>query len=482
MAKPKVSAKGISADLKAGMSDAELRSKYALTEKQLESIFRKLVTGGLFTEAELKSRAPVQAASQPAEGKAAAVLADIKARIHKMEIMSRHELSPSQYQAMVDKLVQSGALPQSEPDAREPKKTTKCPFCSATIPVGKERCEYCNQWLDGRDATPERERERLLATPIVRQTLVSDQYCPWEDRESLGLVNAFFQTAVKCLLSPSAFFSELPLEKGYINPLIFGVVASWFGIFIGLVGFMLIKGFGDFSGLVFGAGVAFVLIVPFAFLGLLIGGLLVHGCLMLVGGATSGLQATIRVVSYSACTQVFSAVPVVGPLVSWLYGVVLTVIGLKQTHDTSTGRAVAAVLMPVGIGVIIAVLTVVPVMIAALRSQPAEMSATEYTGERLPADLCEALNTYVSDVEAAGFLDDPKEVQSEIQRAMQELAGMLQQHARHPNIREVQQKAVEFANARLLLAMKDKLGPLSGIAQNLDPERVKKDLMAMCGN
>jgi competence protein ComGC len=46
MAKRTINAKEILADIKAGMNDASLMEKYELSEKSLQSVFKKLIDAG----------------------------------------------------------------------------------------------------------------------------------------------------------------------------------------------------------------------------------------------------------------------------------------------------------------------------------------------------------------------------------------------------------------------------------------------------
>lgn len=56
MSKKSVKASEVLKDIKAGMTDAALMEKYGLTEKGLESLFRKLLDGGLLKQSELDNR------------------------------------------------------------------------------------------------------------------------------------------------------------------------------------------------------------------------------------------------------------------------------------------------------------------------------------------------------------------------------------------------------------------------------------------
>ncbi len=56
--KKKISAKDALADIRSGMSDANLMSKYLLSNAGLQSLFDKLVTAGYIDLAEILARTP----------------------------------------------------------------------------------------------------------------------------------------------------------------------------------------------------------------------------------------------------------------------------------------------------------------------------------------------------------------------------------------------------------------------------------------
>lgn len=87
--------------------------------------------------------------------------------------------------------------------------------------------------------------------------------------------------------------------------------------------------------------------VIFAAAGLVIGGI-AHGLLLMTGGAKGGFVTTFRVYGYAMTPLLLAAIPVCGGLAGWIWCVVLLVIGLSRAHAVSTGRAVLAVLVPVG--------------------------------------------------------------------------------------------------------------------------------------
>lgn len=67
--KPKVSAKQFLADIRSGLDRTELKAKYGLSDKGVDSVFRKMVASGLVTEAEARKRFRKVADPVPGPGK-----------------------------------------------------------------------------------------------------------------------------------------------------------------------------------------------------------------------------------------------------------------------------------------------------------------------------------------------------------------------------------------------------------------------------
>ena len=86
---------------------------------------------------------------------------------------------------------------------------------------------------------------------------------------------------------------------------------------------------------------------------------LAHLCLMIVGGANQPFETTFRVLAFSqGSAGPLQIIPLCGGLISGVWAIVCNCIGLARAHETDTGRAVLAVLLPMilccGGGVLIA--------------------------------------------------------------------------------------------------------------------------------
>jgi hypothetical protein len=222
-------------------------------------------------------------------------------------------------------------------------------------------------------------------------------------------------------------------------------------------------GLAGLVGLLFVASILFVLGVIFVPISLAIWSGILHLCLLLVGGAREGYQATFRVVSYSAVTSIFNAVPFVGSLAS-LWGLVLTVIGLREIHKTTTGRAVGALAIPLGI-VLVIILIGAASGVAKLGSSVSDRNVPNQ-------EACNALETYIARVEGAVGLD-AETVDSEVDGAGRDLIKDLEPFKNQPRMALLQQKALLFGNATALQA---KAGTQLG--KGIDVMR--DDLRKMC--
>jgi len=72
-----------------------------------------------------------------------------------------------------------------------------------------------------------------------------------------------------------------------------------------------------------------------------------HLFLMMIGGNKKGFEATFRSLVYSvASVSLLNIIPFCGAYVSGIWAIVLTIIGFRETHRISTGKAVLAYFIP----------------------------------------------------------------------------------------------------------------------------------------
>ncbi len=207
---------------------------------------------------------------------------------------------------------------------------------------------------------------------------------PWEERDRLGYADALIETVKLIVTAPSEAFSRLRSDGDVIWPLLFGLFFSWLGQFFNQIWNLIfgqamrsmLEGVGDLgpfgqltpTGLI--GTVISISIWPFLFaIFILIGAGIYHLCLMLVGATNTsptGFEGTLKVLCYVQVSNLASVIPIAGGLITMVATLVLTVIGFKEVHRTTTGSAVVAVLIPVTLCCICCVIFLVMVFGGAL--------------------------------------------------------------------------------------------------------------------
>lgn len=203
----------------------------------------------------------------------------------------------------------------------------------------------------GTSAAPVSPVNAPAAMPVEQTGL------PWDRRQELGFLKAFCDTVQLVLLKPGEAFSRMKTEGGLLEPLIYALIGGSVGFIFYLLFSMLMSSLGvmadrnALAGLMgLGIGTIFVILfMPlFLALGLFIGAGILHLCLMLLGGAKRSYEATFRVMCFaSGSAYPIMIVPICGGFISAIWCIVLECIGLTKAHQTTTGKAVLAVFLPI---------------------------------------------------------------------------------------------------------------------------------------
>jgi len=178
-------------------------------------------------------------------------------------------------------------------------------------------------------------------------------------------VESFVDTVRRVVLQPVGFFAGLPRSGSLLNPLVFALICTEISVILGGIlglvgvreGFVAGYGFQVPENQDFGEFIGSVIFAPIgsAISVFVIAGI-AHLLVMLIVGATnSGFGATFRVASYAAVTSLVSWIPIIGGLLG-LYGIYLAVVGIREMHQTTTGKAVIVVLFPVLLILLLALL------------------------------------------------------------------------------------------------------------------------------
>ncbi|MCS7313144.1 MAG: YIP1 family protein [Acidobacteria bacterium] len=185
---------------------------------------------------------------------------------------------------------------------------------------------------------------------------------PWE-APGVSPAQGWLESVKLLVTAATDFFRRMaPTTGNYLKPFLFALVCAYIGALFGwiyntlfqvslgaLTGF---RGTEMFSGFV-GTGMGLIGILLFTpiglVLGLLIGTLVFHLMLVLLKAATQPWEATFRVLAYAGVNNLAQVVPIIGGLIGALWWIYLAVVGLREAHRTTTGKAVLAILIPLGI-------------------------------------------------------------------------------------------------------------------------------------
>lgn len=181
---------------------------------------------------------------------------------------------------------------------------------------------------------------------------------PWEDPET-GFPGSLVATFLASVTVPVRLFRAVDPGVPFVRPLLYylvlSVASALFSTLWGMTGSgpalppELTEALGyDLMG--DGGGGWHLLdffLSPFvALLALGVSMVVVHPFIRLFTESRRPISETGRVFCYAAGPGVLTIVPWVGGIAAAVGSLVLVVIGLRERHDTTTGRALAAVLVP----------------------------------------------------------------------------------------------------------------------------------------
>lgn len=183
----------------------------------------------------------------------------------------------------------------------------------------------------------------------------------WED-PAVGFPANAWQSWRESLFEPTSFFRRIDHAGSMARPVLYFLLVSVVGAFFHLVwqAYLYLPITGDVAAYGGGLHVVQFFATPFAVLFFLgIQTLILHLFVLMLAPDHRGIGSTARVICYASGPALLSVVPFVGALAGGVWGLVLQVVGVREAHRTSTGRAVVSVLGPLILAFAIAVFLVV---------------------------------------------------------------------------------------------------------------------------
>jgi hypothetical protein len=249
----------------------------------------------------------------------------------------------------------------------------KCPNCGAERIEGAVYCNNCGRPFESKkpDSEPEGTKPERSGEPIKpvfpAEPPPSDsdeerKYVAWEDREHRGFFEALWETWKESVFYPERFFAKLPFRGGLGNPLLFAIIVGWIGIGVYQIygifwtsawGGFLSK-FAEMEDFAIQTGIqsfiSFLQIIAapfFIIIGLFILSGIYHLIFLIFGWGKRDFEATFRALAYAEGAAIFLIVPFCGGIISFVWGIVLAIIGLKHMQKTTAGKAALVYFLPV---------------------------------------------------------------------------------------------------------------------------------------
>lgn len=227
-----------------------------------------------------------------------------------------------------------------------------CPHCGKEVADDQLFCHHCGLRLREENATAPLEEVAASPAPGRERTA-------WEDREALGFFKGLFGTLNEALFRPTEFFRKMPVSGGLTDPLLYGLILGMVGVMFSYL--WQIVTHGSMQGMIPGmqpaarpdilGGVGLALMAFFSpffiIIGMFVSAGILHVCLMMLKGTKAGFEGTFRVVAYGYSANLFMVIPFCGGILTAVWAIVLSIIGLREAHETTGGKAAFAVFLPV---------------------------------------------------------------------------------------------------------------------------------------
>ncbi len=226
-----------------------------------------------------------------------------------------------------------------------------CQTCGRTLPPDPENstCVHCADGEDALDANQEQCASADSSLTNENPTVTSPhRKAPWENTQEYGFWKGLFATIFRVLKDPRDFFSLMPREGGFLNPLFFALVLETIGAVFHTLWSMLLL-----SSLLPGVAgsskpsLLMILAIPLsAYVMLVARSGILHFSLMLIGGASRNFESTFRVVAYSTAPGITRVIPIIGEVAVSVWSIYLIYWGIREVHEISGGKAALAISLP----------------------------------------------------------------------------------------------------------------------------------------
>ncbi len=185
---------------------------------------------------------------------------------------------------------------------------------------------------------------------------------PWEEKEKLGLIDAFYLNFKECIWQPHQYSEKILLNSGFRQPIYYALIIFTITIALDLLLIRLffhenlVKQFivlqqqqPAFAVIADVTQLYFLVLIMFPVSGLLllfmISGLS-HFTFKALVNSTVPYEAFFRIFAYAMTVYIFWAIPFIGHYIAYPWFVFLVMIGLKANFQITPGKSFVVILLP----------------------------------------------------------------------------------------------------------------------------------------
>lgn len=187
--------------------------------------------------------------------------------------------------------------------------------------------------------------------PSAADATPGDVAFPWPPPPGTSLLDSLVGTVANILTAPARFFAAMPIDAPIVPAVVFMLILTYAGAGVQLFWDMVLPDPAWVPATLRSsdaeAVAGFFLAGPFALAVTTLVALLVHIGLIVFGARGAHARNTVATFYYTSATAILQIVPWLGVVLAGVASIVIAIVGVRAVHGTTTGRAAAAVLLPI---------------------------------------------------------------------------------------------------------------------------------------
>ncbi len=220
--------------------------------------------------------------------------------------------------------------------------------------VALQTCSRCGSFACEQCLGDSPPGETLCAACVARE---GTHPLPWDERQELGILRAWFKSVIPIMLRPRVTFSAASRRGGDVGgSMLFAAIANFVGYFTTCLLFAVTMAFIPlpveqtqgalpYRAIMVGTYGAFILLAPILGLAATVLMAAIDHLIMRIIGKPRQFEITLRAASLAQAPLVLGVIPFCSLYIAPFWVLVAKVFAYKGMHRTSTGVAAAGALL-----------------------------------------------------------------------------------------------------------------------------------------